>query len=290
MKKILTILFALMLIAGCSSANHYSSISDGNDVIFTGPNNVSFTKNDLYKSLKLSGTETIATDIIDNIALANESVNLEELEKEADDIIAQYKELGYEDYIIASYGSLDAYKKSYLSVLLEEELNKIYATENYDELLAEKKPVKLQMASFKSEEDAQKCIEDTNNGSTFDMAAANNNSQGTAESKIYTDDDTSYVYEVKEYINSTDTVGLSTIITHAATGTDSEGNTVEDNTYYVLNIESRNSEEFKDDLIEQFAANADQNAVREYFLKKNDIKFYDQDLYQQMTSKFEVLK
>ena len=56
MKKILIIAFALLMLAGCSDASHYSYLSDGDEVLFTGPN-TTYTKNDLYKSLKLSATE-----------------------------------------------------------------------------------------------------------------------------------------------------------------------------------------------------------------------------------------
>ena len=289
MKKITVILFALLLLAGCSNANHYSSLSDGDEVIFSGPN-MTYTKNDLYKSLKVSSEDAIASDIIDKIALKLDGIDMESINKQADELIETYQSLGYESYIISSYGSLDAYRKSYVSTLLLSELSKAYVNEKFDELSAEKKPVKMQLASFANEDDAKKCIEDVNNGSTFDMAAVNNNAANAPQSAVYTDDDTSLVYEVKDYLNSTDTTGVSTIIVSTSSTQDVNGNINENNTYYVLNVESRNVADFKDEFVDLLATTVSSDDVRNYFLSSHEIEFFDQDLYKIMTEAFEVLK
>ena len=289
MKKIIVILFALLLLAGCSNANHYSSLSDGDEVIFSGPN-MTYTKNDLYKSLKVSSEDAIASDIIDKIALKLDGIDMESINKQADELIETYQSLGYESYIISSYGSLDAYRKSYVSTLLLSELSKAYVNEKFDELSAEKKPVKMQLASFANEDDAKKCIEDVNNGSTFDMAAVNNNAANAPQSAVYTDDDTSLVYEVKDYLNSTDTTGVSTIIVSTSSTQDADGNINENNTYYVLNVESRNVADFKDEFVDLLATTVSSDDVRNYFLSSHEIEFFDQDLYKIMTEAFEVLK
>ena len=290
MKKIIVVLFALLLLAGCSNKNHYSYLSDGDDLIFKGPNDVTYTKNDLYKSLKVSNEDAITSDILDKIATKIEGVDLEALEAEADELIETYQSLGYESYIVASYGSVDAYRKAYISTLLMNELAKEYVRLNYDSMLEEKKPVKMQVAIFANEEDAQKCIDDVNSGSTFDMAAVNNNAESAPISSVYTDDDTSLVLEVKEYLNSTDNTGLSTIIVNTKTATDTDGNSVETKTYYVLNIESRNPDDFKDDLIQLLASGLDSSTVKSYFLATHEIEFFDQDIYELMTTAYEVLK
>lgn len=289
MKKIIVILFALLLLAGCSNANHYSSLSDGDEVIFSGPN-MTYTKNDLYKSLKVSSEDAIASDIIDKIALKLDGIDMESINKQADELIETYQSLGYESYIISSYGSLDAYRKSYVSTLLLSELSKAYVNEKFDELSAEKKPVKMQLASFANEDDAKKCIEDVNNGSTFDMAAVNNNAANAPQSAVYTDDDTSLVYEVKDYLNSTDTTGVSTIIVSTSSTQDADGNINENNTYYVLNVESRNVADFKDEFVDLLATTVSSDDVRNHFLSSHEIEFFDQDLYKIMTEAFEVLK
>lgn len=290
MKKVLTVLFVIALLSGCSSSNHYSYPSEGDTVLFSGPNNVTYTKNDLYKSLKVAAKDAISSDILDNIALELDGIDLEAIEADADELIETYKSLGYEAYIISSYGSVEAYRKSYVSSMLLSELSKEYVRQNYDTLSVDKKPVKMQVASFANMEDAQKCIDDTKIGSTFDMAAVNNNAASAPVSNVYTDDDTSLAFEVKEYLNSTNATGLSGIITNTATTQGADGNTVETNTYYVLNVESRDPNEFKEDFIDLLAATTSTDTVKEHFLSTHDIKFFDQDLYELMSAEYEALK
>ncbi len=290
MKKITILLFVLLLLAGCASSDHNSHPSDADKVLFTGPNNVSYTKDDLYRSLKLANVDTIASDILDHIALKLDGIDMEAINKEADEIIETYQSIGYESYIISYYGSIDAYRKSYISSMLLSELSKAYVNEDFDHLVEEKKPIKMQVAAFDTIEDAQQCIDDTNNGSTFDMAAVNNNAQAAPQSSIYTDDDTTLVYEVKEYVNSTDQTGLSTIITSVVSSQDASGNVNETNTYYVLNIESRDVNEFKDEFIEHQASATDAETVKEHYLTNHSIEFFDQDLYEIMSAKYEALK
>ncbi len=290
MKKIAFLLIALFLIAGCSSDSHYSFVFDGDEVLFTGPNNQSYTKADLYKSMKYADQSVVLSNIFDNIAMKLDGVDMEQIEADADTLIETYDSMGYGPYIISSYGSYDAYKKSYISSLLLSELSKAYVDSNLDTLIADKKPVKMQMASFKNLEDAEKCIEDAKNGSTFDMAAVNNNADNAPSSSVYTDDDASLTFEVKEYLNSNDSTGLSDIIVTTSQGSDDEGNAVDVNTYYVLNVESRNVEDFREELVQLLSAEASSDEVKEYFLSTHDIEFFDQDLYETLSAAYEVLK
>lgn len=289
MKKIIIVLFALLLLAGCSNNNHYSYLSDGDDVLFTGPN-TTYTKNDLYKSLKLSNTSGISSDILDQIAMGLEGIDMEQINADADSLIETYQSMGYESYIIASYGSVEAYRKSYVSSLLLNELSKEYVKLDFDHLVEEKKPVKMQVASFASLEDAEKCIEDVKGGSTFDMAAVNNNADSAPVSSVYTDDDTTLAFEVKDYLNSNENTGLSSVIVNTTTTQGTDGTAVENNTYYVLNVESRDVEEFKDDVITLLASEVSTDDVKNYFLSSHKIEFFDQDLYKNMSSLYEVLK
>ena len=288
MKKGLTIILTALLLSACSSKNIYSYLSNGDDPIFTGPN-VTYTYNDLYKSLKVSSGDEIENQILLSIADTYE-IDREELENQAQEAIDLYVSLGYEEYLTSYYGSLDAYKEIYVSNLILNELSKIYVEENYTALKESDLPVKMQLASFDTQEDAQKCVDDFNGGSTFDMAAINNNSLNTPQSTVYVDSDSSLVYEIKEYLNSTDTTGISSIITATSMSKDDDGNDVESHTYYVLNVESRDADEFKEDYINVAAANASLETVNKYFLTSHELEFFDQDIYELMSGNYEELK
>ena len=290
MKKVLSIILVLLTLCACAKKDNQTKISNGSDVIFTGPNNVSYTRQDMYDAMKTIDADLIVDDILKHIAMKNDSINIDDLNTQVDELIEMYQSMGYESYIIAQYGSLDAFREYYLSQLLINELSKVYVLENYDKLLSEDAPVKMQMAIFSELADAEKCIEDVNNGSTFDMAAVNNNSTNTPQSTVYSDSDETLVYDVKEYLNSTDTIGLSSIITYTTSAVGADGTTAETNTYYVLNIESRNADDFKDEYVELMSAKQDLSTVENYFLDKHDISFYDQDIYKLMSSEYEVLK
>ncbi|MBQ2657425.1 MAG: hypothetical protein IJF87_02505 [Erysipelotrichaceae bacterium] len=288
MKKGFTVILIALLLSACSSKNIYSYLSNGDDPIFTGPN-VTYTYNDLYKSLKVSSGEEIENQILLSIADTYD-IDREELENQAQETIDLYVSLGYEEYLTSYYGTLDAYKEMYVSSLILNELAKIYVEENYETLKEGDLPVKMQLASFDTQEDAQKCIDDFNSGSTFDMAAINNNSLNSPQSAVYVDSDSSLVYEIKEYLNSTDTTGVSSIITTTSMSKDDDGNDVESHTYYVLNVESRNADEFKEDYISLAASNASLETINKYFFTSHELKFYDQDIYELMSGNYEELK
>jgi len=290
MKKVLSIVLVLLTLCACANKNDQSKISNGSEVIFTGPNNVSYTKQDIYDAMKTIDADLIANDILKHIALKNENIDVEDLNKQVDELVEMYSSMGYEAYIVAQYGSIDSFKEYYLSQLLVNGLSKVYVQENYEKLVSEDSPVKMQMATFNELADAEKCIEDVNNGSTFDMAAVNNNSTNTPQSNVYSDSDESLVYDVKEYLNSTDTLGISSVITYTNSAVGADGTTSETSTYYVLNIESRNPDEFKDEYIENLAASRDLSTVKNYFLEKHQISFFDQDVYKLMSQAYEVLK
>ena len=205
-------------------------------------------------------------------------------------MINAYIEMGLESSIISYYGSIDAYRDLMYESALISKLSEIYVDENFDSLVEEQKPVQMQLATFDTIEDAQATIDAVNSGSTFDMAAINNNSTSTPETSIYRDTDSDLVLEVKDYLNSTDTTGLSTIITRTVESSDADGNTTETNTYYLVNIISRNAEDFKDDLKSLISSEVELETIENYFFTKHKIEFYDQDLYEMLSSEFEVLK
>lgn len=286
MKKIIFVLLALLMLCSCANSNNmYSQISE-DEVLFSGPDNYSYSKSQLYKAMKADAGESIVYDILKRIALENNLVNLEELQKQADEFIETYTSMGYESYIVSYYGSIEAYKDAYVESLIMTELAKHYVTDNYTTLVAENKPVKMQVANFEKIEDAQKCIADFNNGSTFDMAAINNNAGNAPESTVYLDSDTTLVYDVKQYVNESNGTGISDVITYStSTSTDAGTNTNE--TYYVVNIESRNADDFKDQFIELLTNTTNLDTIEKHYLTQHNIEYFDQDLYKIMTERKE---
>lgn len=286
MKKLIVVLFALLILVGCSEKG-YSQISNGNDVIFKGPNG-DYTKGQLYETLKVASQASVETDILDKIA-SNLNLDLSDIEKEADDMLEMYKSMGYESYIQAYYGSEESFKQMYISSGTKMKLAEVYVEENFDSLINADKPVKMQMASFETEEAASKVVEAVNNGSTFEMAIAENGFEGECPAAVYIDSDSTPV-DVKSYLNDTDKTGISTVITVTNSSSDNDGNISSINTYYVLNVISKDVADFKEDYIAKRASATSEDVVKQYLFMNHDIKFYDQDIYEMMTSAYEVLQ
>ncbi|MBQ1568058.1 MAG: hypothetical protein IIZ80_09240, partial [Erysipelotrichaceae bacterium] len=118
MKKALGILLVLLTLCACANKDNKTKISNGSDVIFTGPNNVSYTRQDMYDAMKTIDADLIVNDILKHIALKNDNISIDELNTQVDELIDMYQSMGYEAYIIAQYGSMDAFREYYLSQLL----------------------------------------------------------------------------------------------------------------------------------------------------------------------------
>ena len=286
MKKLLITLFALLMLVGCSSKG-YSKISDGDEVLFKGPD-ITYTKDELYNSLKKASEESIENDIINKIA-TKMNLDLQKVDEEAEEMLQLYKSMGYESAIIAYYGSDESFKQMYINDGILKLLSGKYIDEKYDELISKDKPVKMQLVSFGDEETANKFIEDINSGSTFETAAINNGYTTETTPSVYIDSD-DLVVDVKQYLNETNNLGLSSIITSTSSSTDANGNISNLNTYYVLNIISRDAKEFLDDYKAVKQENLDTVTVKNWLFENHNIEFFDQDIYEMMKSTYEVLK
>lgn len=285
MKKILISLFALLLLVGCSTKS-YTNITDEDKVLFKGPDSV-YTKGDLYKVLKVASEDSIETDILNKIA-NNLQIDYSDVEQEADETIELYKSMGYEEMIISYYGSLEAFKDMYVQSSLMSKLAEVYINENYDKLVKEDKPVSMQVVYFDNQESADNFINDvTNNAKTFETAAIENGYDTECKVSVYLDSD-NLPLNVKSYLNATTDTGLSKVIVDDS-ATDSSNET-ENKKYYVLNIVSRNVEEFKEDYIDAKINSVSEDYVKNYMFETHDIKFYDQDIYEIMKSAYEVFE
>lgn len=287
MKKIIIILATLLMLVGCSNAG-YSKLNNGDDVIFKGPN-TTFTKQDLYKVLKISSADAIVQDIMIYLAQAYE-FDMSDVEKEANDTYDYYKEMGLESYIISSYGTKDAFIKQYSYSGIIRKLTEKYFDDKFDTFSKEDKPVQLQYAYFTDLETANKFIEEVNASTTFETAAANNGYDSVVTPIIFVNDDLDLPAEAKDYINNNEATGLSTVIESSTSSQDKDGNIVTETKYYVLNILDRDINNFKEEYKTRKLENITQEDVIAYMLETHDIKFFDQDLYEIMSKAYEVLK
>ena len=286
MKKLLVVLVTLLALTACASKG-YSTVSDSNEVIFKGPDG-NYTKQDLYKSLKILSEQPITLDIINKIAQI-ENVDMDEIEKEADDSIQSIIDQGMEFYISYYYGSTEAYKEGLISTLVYEELKKNYILEDYDANLAVDSPVKIQTAYFDIEDDAKKALEEMKAGTTFDSAVVNNGYTLDPQAKVVLDSDDLPI-QVKSYLKETGTVGLSDIITTSTETSDADGNSATTVRYYIVNIVDNDVNNYKDEYLTLKAQSISDDTLINYLFSKYNVKFYDQDLYEIMSNAYEVLK
>lgn len=280
MKKILLVLFSLLIITGCASQKGYSQLSNGDDIIFKS-DDIVYKKSDLYKSLKVSSDDIVENDVLRKIAIKL-NVDIDSLSEEAQSEVDMYASL-YDEAVLM------AYKEQLVSDKIQNKLNEIYLDENLSDLSKEDKPVLMQLVSFDDENTANLFVDEVNAGKDFQTAAKDNGYQDDCATRVYFDDD-NLAINVKSYINSTASNGLSSIIVETSTQTDENGNQTDTNKYYVINIESRNIDDFTEEYKAAKLEKIGIDSVKEYMFKNHDVKFYDQDIYEIMIAKYEDLK
>jgi len=284
MKKLLLALVVLLTLSACQSAG-YSKVSEGETVLFTGK--TAFTKNDLYKKLKVTGEEAMENIIIEKIAEI-EGVDVEE-EKQA--LLDELQASGYYDYYIAYYfGTEEALINYFYNDMVITALEKKDAESNYEAKVEEYTPVKMMVATFEDSETANKVIEAVKAGKTMGEACIENGYTYEPTSSVYLDNDDTLTMEVKAYLSETDVVGISDVITSSTTSTDADGNEVQVADYYVLFIESRNADDFKEDFLNTVVNEYNADNFKNELFAKHEVKFYDQDLYEIMSNANEAFK
>lgn len=280
MKKVLIVLFALLVLVGCSDKG-YSKLSNGDEVIFKGPD-YEYKKDDLYKALKVTSASSIENDILRKIA-NNLNIDLTELEEEINELIDLYMAMGYDEY------SVSMFKESYMASGIIAKLGEVYVSNEFDSFVEEDSPIKMQYAYFDTVEAANSFKADIANGNTFDTAAVNNGYELDCSVNVYLDSD-NIPLNVKSYINSSSTTGVTDVIVVTNSTTDADGNITSTDSYYVLNIESRNVEEFKEEYIQAKVEVLGTDEIKNYMFENHKIDFYDQDIYEMMIAEYEALK
>lgn len=290
MKKLLLTVSALFLLTACTSA-HYTKVSDGDSVIFTKNDGTSYTKQDLYTTMVNNDvTDLLSIRLVNKLAEL-EGVDVESIRSEVEATTNSMVEAGYESFINSYYGSVENYNKSYISSQCLTALAKQTIEANFDKYVEDYAPYKAEIVYFDEKETAQAVIDAVNNEeSTFEYACTENGYEGEVSETLYTDSDSDLPVEVKDYVLNTENTGVSNVIEVATTMTDSDGNSTVTNRYYVVNLISKNVDDFKDEFIEKVASDIDTDDTINALLEKYNFEVHDQRVYELLKAEYEAVK
>lgn len=287
MKKLSLILIALLLLAACGSDNHTSKVSDGDTVIFTGPN-ITYTKANLYEDMKLNDiTNYLNNDLILKIAEL-EGVDMDAIKEEAQAQVDEVVEAGQEYYINYYYGSVDNYLAQMIPHYAGNELAKKDVENNLTMHEVDYSPFKAQIIYFDDEVLAKATVEEMDKGKELIEAAALNGYEDIIESKIYTLND-DLPTEIFDYVNNSN-AGDYGLVQAATTITDADGNSVINPRYYIINLISKDVNDFKDDFIDLVLQDVDTDTIVANLLNNYKVSIHDQRVYEVLSAKYEVLK
>lgn len=290
MKKLLIGILSVLLLSACS--NSEKVLVSGGDEIIINKEKENVTKQDLFTSMQNNDYSAIIINKLIAKVSQSEGIDLEEVEKQADERLEMMEQTygSYYSQLEYYYGGKDALKENIVASICSEELANQYIDLNFDQYADENKPVKMQLAYFSDLDTANKVIEEVNAGKDFTEVVSSNGYSSDASAKVYLDSD-SLAIEIKEYLNADTTkIGLSDIINTSTTTTDSTGNEVAETRYYVINIIDRDASNFKDEFIETLLNKFELADAINYFFGKHDIQFYDQRTYDLVSSQYESLK
>ena len=285
MKKTLTkalLVLTTLSLVGCGSS---ANVSFANEELVSGA--VSVTKGQLFEDFKKQdGAKTYVLQEILEVLAEKEGFDIDEIKADAQEQIDQIKETSptYVEY----YGE-ETLLKYYIASEYEEKLFNQYIEINFDELVSENPSFYANIATFSSEEEANTALESINAGTDFAEACAAVDSTISADAEVYMDDDENLPVEVKEFVNSTDS-GLSDVIVASSSTTTTDGTTIVTNTYYLINLISKNVEDYKDEFVSYMSSEIESATVYNYYFEKYNVQIYDQDIYEALSEVYDSLK
>ena len=290
MKKVLLVLVCLLALTACGS-DHYSSVSDGSEVIYKTSDGKLFTKENLYESMKNNDvTDLLKIDLIKKLA-NYEGIDMDEIVNSVEEQTNGMVDAGYETFITSYYGTVENYKKSYIA---NEALNRLIKAEveaNFETYKEDYNPYKAEIVKFDTKEAAQAVIDAVNNSeNTFEYACTNNGYTDEVSEKLYSDKDNDLPAEVKEYVLNAKENGLSGVIEVTTAINDSEGNSSLNNTYYLVNLTSKNVEDFHDEFVSKVVEDIDKDTVINKLLEKYNLEVHDQRIYELLKAQYEAVK
>ncbi|MBR2578370.1 MAG: hypothetical protein IKE38_05495, partial [Erysipelotrichaceae bacterium] len=219
-----------------------------------------------------------------------EGIDMEEIQKEAEEDAQAAIDAGQEYYIVYYYGSVENYIRQIIPYKALNTLCKSRIEEDFDGYVSRYQPYKAEIVYFDDLEAATAVKEAVDSGeNTFAYACAENGYNGIVTETVYTADDSNLPVEVKDYV-AANAAGLSPIIETSTTITDSEGNSVINPRYYLVNLISKDVEDFRDEFMDLVVTDVDSNEVISGLLEKYEVSIHDQRAYDLLTATYEVLK
>lgn len=279
MRKIITIAVICLMLCGCSNG-HDANITNDSDIIWSSDNQT-YTSKDLNELLKYQDYSIVLLNNILTKIGELEGIDVDTYLKETEDTVNMYVEQGLVDQLIAYYGSVNNYKSLLIIDSIVTDLYDKVANEKYDEYKESNPPYKAEIAYFDDIEKAKNVVNSVkNNEHTFAFACEENGYTQTVTAAIYTDQSDLPV-EVKSMALNTTETGVTDPIQSSTYITDDKGESTITPRYYVINIISKDADEFKDEFIQYIKDSLlDSNTVVGDYMRKYDLKVYDQRTYE----------
>lgn len=290
MKKIIIALLLAMMLVACSNKSNDANISDGNTVIWEGQGK-KYTSNDLNKYAKANDYSAfIINDALIKIAKL-ENMDVDAITKEAEETYDNYIESGLESYINYYYLNKDNFIKSFVSNEVIEKQIENTIESDFDTYVNEKLPYKAEIVYFDDKEVADKVIEEASKGDkTFAEICTENGYTDAINAQVYLDNDETLPVEVKETIQNKQEPGLSQIIISSTVITDENGESIPQPRYYIVNLVSKNANEFKDEFMDLIKQDFESDTIINDLLVKYNFECHDQTTYELLHSKYEGVK
>ena len=285
MKKLLYVLLVVLLLCttACSADDGHATVTGSDDPIITIEGK-DYTKNDFYEAMMAANATGVVlqklSDMIYDVEIGTDDTEiLAEAEKDVQDLKNTAGEM-IDIYLqIYGYSSVEEYRMSVITYLKQNAIIKKYLNANFEENVKTIAPRKVQIIQAKSKEDADKALEELRAGKDFKEVAKQYSTTNFKGDVQIVHRNTTTIDEV--------IVDMLAVVTEP-TLTSQPLMNVEKTYWYVVNFVETDPNQFKDELIEQLAAEDTKLSDKAfaYYAKKGNFKVFDIDLYKEMQKSY----
>jgi foldase protein PrsA len=269
-------LCSALLLTGCSGAT--ATIKDKSDTIMT-IGNTTITKEDEYKSLKISNGSDMTMELVKQAIYKKEVKVTKKMKKSAKETLESYESSmdNFEDQLKSlGYSSKKEYKNKVLIPSLQAEaLTKKYFTDAKTEITKKYKPSKAKIIQCENKANAKKALKALKKGTDV-----------TEVANQYMVDSATFYGE--EQLVTTETSSLPTRLINKLYKAKKAGvidevfdNTSSGTSYaYVAVLVDNDYDNIKSDVISELSSEDDiTEACLIYYLKKYNFEVHDQDIF-----------